>query len=93
MTALLIFSTTDTKGPTHRNNQVKRDGERGRRASSKSVAITTRYYIICGGNSENRDGRTFGGMPLMTGIKRIYKKRAMVKRPENTERPTRGLRE
>jgi hypothetical protein len=27
----------------------------------------------------------------MTGIKRIYKKRAMVKRPENTERPTRGL--
>ena len=27
----------------------------------------------------------------MTGIKRIYKKRAMVKRPENTERPTEGL--
>jgi hypothetical protein len=27
----------------------------------------------------------------MTGIKRIYKKRAMVKRPENTERPTKGL--
>ena len=27
----------------------------------------------------------------MTGIKRIYKKRATVKRPENTERPTRGL--
>jgi hypothetical protein len=40
---------------------------------------------------ENRDGRTFGGMPLMTGIKRIYKKRATVKRPENTERPTKGL--
>lgn len=30
-------------------------------------------------------------MPLITGIKRIYKKRAMVKRPENTERPTKGL--
>lgn len=27
----------------------------------------------------------------MTGIKRIYKKSAMVKRPENTERPTNGL--
>lgn len=27
----------------------------------------------------------------MTGIKRIYKKRAMVKRPEKTERPTKGL--
>jgi hypothetical protein len=27
----------------------------------------------------------------MTGIKRIYKKRAMVKRPENNERPTKGL--
>jgi hypothetical protein len=26
----------------------------------------------------------------MIGIKRIYKKRAMVKRPENTERPTKG---
>lgn len=28
----------------------------------------------------------------MTGIKRIYKKSAMVKRPENSERPTKGLR-
>ena len=28
---------------------------------------------------------------MMIGIKRIYKKRAMVKRPENTERPTKGL--
>ena len=27
----------------------------------------------------------------MIGIKSIYKKRAMVKRPENTERPTKGL--
>jgi hypothetical protein len=27
----------------------------------------------------------------MIGIKRIYKKRATVKRPENTERPTKGL--
>jgi hypothetical protein len=28
----------------------------------------------------------------MNGIKRIYKKRATVKRPENAERPTKGLR-
>jgi hypothetical protein len=28
----------------------------------------------------------------MTGIKRIYKKRATVKRPENAERLTKGLR-
>ena len=28
----------------------------------------------------------------MTGIKRIYKNRAMVKRPERAERPTKGLR-
>ena len=48
-------------------------------------------YIVCEGNSENRDGRTFGGRALMIGIKRIYKKRATVKRPENTERPTKGL--
>jgi hypothetical protein len=31
-------------------------------------------------------------MPLINGIERIYKKRATVKRPENAERPTKGLR-
>jgi hypothetical protein len=29
-------------------------------------------------------------MPLITGIKRIYKNKATVKRPEKAERPTKG---
>jgi hypothetical protein len=95
MTALLILSTTDTKGPTHRNDQVKGTGhegkgERGKRVSSQSPSQPG-IYVVCKWNLDNRDGRTFGGRPLMTGINRIYKKRATVKRPENTERPTKGL--
>jgi hypothetical protein len=37
-------------------------------------------------------GRTFGGMPLITGINRMYKNSATVKRPDSAETPTKGLR-
>ena len=45
----------------------------------------------------NRQGRketarrTFGGMPLITGINRIYKNNATVKTPDRAEKPTNGL--
>lgn len=71
-----------SKGPTGTANK-RGEGEKG----GERIKVSPE----CERNSENLDGRTFGGMPLMTGIKRIYKKSAMVKRPENTERPTNGL--
>lgn len=35
--------------------------------------------------------RTFGGMPLIMGINKIYKKSATIKRPDNADAPTNGL--
>jgi hypothetical protein len=35
--------------------------------------------------------RTFGGMPLIMGINKIYKKSTTVKRPDNADAPTNGL--
>ena len=85
-----------SKGSTRRNNQV--EGTRGegvRGKGVKGIKVSRHrnevFTFVGEGNLENRDGRTFGGSPLMKGIKRIYRKRAMVKKPENTERPTKGL--
>jgi hypothetical protein len=58
----------------------------GGRRSIVSVAISTLVR-----REEEIARRTFGGMPLITGINRIYKNRAMVERPDRAETPTNGL--
>jgi hypothetical protein len=40
---------------------------------------------------EGKSRRTFGGMPLITGIDRIYKNKATVNRPDSADTPTNGL--
>jgi hypothetical protein len=46
--------------------------------------------ILQGRIKESRR-RTFGGMPLIMGINKIYKNNATVKRPDNADAPTNGL--
>ena len=89
---------TTSEDTTHRNDGRKFTGLSPRpilkKARRKSVSCSCH---LDPGNTTHRQGRndiarrTFGGMPLITGINRIYKNKATVKRPDRAEAPTNGL--
>jgi hypothetical protein len=72
------LSTTDTKNRWERRKE--------------DVSVVVKHDAGTGkGVKKNGARRTFGGMPLITGINRIYKNKAIVKRPDRAETPTNGL--
>ena len=76
MTILRTLSTIDT-------NPKKRKKKK-RKPAGDSVHMLTRLEF-------DDQGRTSGGIPLITGIKKMYKNSAIVSKPDSADTPTSNL--
>jgi hypothetical protein len=77
MTTPRILSTIDT------NPKKKKKGSARTAGDFSTVCNTIGIF--------DDQVRTSGGIPLITGIKRIYKNSAIVSRPDSADAPTSNL--